>query len=145
MAPPLLALQSIHLKLGGGGPLLDGADISVGAGERICLVGRNGSGKSTLLKIAAGLQTAFEGKRFMQPGATIRYLAQEPDFAGFATVWAYVEAGLGPGDDPYRGPVFAGAGRADRRGGAGTPIGWRGKAGDAGPRPGPCPGSAAAR
>jgi ATP-binding cassette subfamily F protein uup len=102
MAPPLLALQDIHLTLGGGGPLLNGADISVGAGERICLVGRNGSGKSTLLKIAAGLQPAFEGKRFMQPGATIRYLAQEPDFANFDTVLAYVEAGLGPGDDPYR-------------------------------------------
>ena len=102
MAPPLLALQDIHLTLGGGGPLLDGADISVAAGERICLVGRNGSGKSTLLKIAAGLQPAFDGKRFMQPGATIRYLAQEPDFGDAATVLAYVEAGLGPGDDPYR-------------------------------------------
>jgi ATPase subunit of ABC transporter with duplicated ATPase domains len=102
MAPPLLALQDIHLTLGGGGPLLNGAEISVGAGERICLVGRNGSGKSTLLKIAAGLQPAFEGKRFMQPGATIRYLAQEPDFAAFNTVLEYVEAGLGPGDDPYR-------------------------------------------
>jgi ATP-binding cassette subfamily F protein uup len=101
MAPPLLALQDIHLALGSA-PLLDGADISVGAGERICLVGRNGSGKSTLLKVAAGLQPAFEGKRFLQPGATIRYLPQEPDFAGFATVLDYVEAGLGPGDDPYR-------------------------------------------
>ena len=38
----------------------------------------------------------------MQPGATIRYLPQEPDFAGFATTLAYVEAGLGPGDDHYQ-------------------------------------------
>jgi ATP-binding cassette subfamily F protein uup len=103
MAPPLLSLQDIHLTLGGGGPLLDGAELSVGAGERICLVGRNGSGKSTLLKIAAGLTTAFEGRRFMQPGATIRYMHQEPDFGDAASVLAYVEAGLGPGDDPYRG------------------------------------------
>ncbi len=36
-------------------PLLEGAELSVSAGERVCLVGRNGSGKSTLLKIAAGL------------------------------------------------------------------------------------------
>src|SRR5205823_129235 len=35
-------------------------------------------------------------------GATIRYLPQEPDFAGFATTLAYVEAGLGPGDDRYQ-------------------------------------------
>ena len=36
------------------------------------------------------------------PGATIRYLAQEPDLTAFATTFAFVEAGLGPGDDPYR-------------------------------------------
>ncbi|MCC7348381.1 MAG: ATP-binding cassette domain-containing protein, partial [Variibacter sp.] len=39
--------------------------------------------------------------RFVQPGATVRYLAQEPDFAGAPTTLAYVEAGLGPGDDRH--------------------------------------------
>ena len=34
------------------------------------------------------------GRRFVQPGATIRYLPQEPDLSGFATTLAYVEAGL---------------------------------------------------
>jgi ATP-binding cassette subfamily F protein uup len=100
--PPLLSLQDIGLTLGGGGRLLDGAELAVGAGERICLVGRNGSGKSTLLKIAAGLLTAFDGVRFMQPSATIRYLPQEPDFGAAETVLAYVLAGLGPNDPPYR-------------------------------------------
>ena len=38
----------------------------------------------------------------MQPGATIRYLPQEPDFGEAQTVLAYVESGLGPGDDHYR-------------------------------------------
>ena len=95
--PPILSLQNIHLTLGRT-PLLDGADISVGAGERICLVGRNGSGKSTLLKIAAGLSSNFDGTRFLQPGTTIRYLPQEPDFGTAATVLEYVEAGLGPHD-----------------------------------------------
>ncbi len=33
---------------------------------------------------------------------TVRYLPQEPDLAGYATTLAYVEAGLAPGDDPYR-------------------------------------------
>ena len=42
------------------------------------------------------------GSRFVQPGATVRYLQQEPDFAGFKTTLAYVEAGLGPGDDTYQ-------------------------------------------
>ena len=101
MAPPLLLLKDIRLTFGGR-PLLDGAEISVSAGERLGLVGRNGSGKSTLLKIAAGLVEADGGSRFVQPGATIRYLPQEPDLAGFATTRAYVEAGLAPGDDEHR-------------------------------------------
>ena len=42
------------------------------------------------------------GSRFVQPGATVRYLPQEPDFSGFATTLAYVEDGLGPGDDHYQ-------------------------------------------
>jgi ATP-binding cassette subfamily F protein uup len=101
MAPPILTLQGIRLTLGGK-PLLDGADLSVSPGDRLCLVGRNGSGKSTLLKIAAGEIEADDGLRFRQPDASVRYLAQEPNLAGFATARAYVEAGLGPTDDPYR-------------------------------------------
>ena len=98
--PPLLSLQGAMLTLGGK-PLLDGADLSVAPGARICLVGRNGSGKSTLLKIAAGEIEADAGVRFLQPGASLRYLPQEPDFSGFSTTAAYVEAGLGPLDDPH--------------------------------------------
>ena len=100
-APPLLSLQGVGLTFGGT-PLLESADLSVGAGERVCLVGRNGSGKSTLLRIAAGLAEADRGEIFRQPGATVRYLAQEPDMSGHPTVLDWVEAGLGPGDDPYR-------------------------------------------
>jgi len=101
MPPPLLTLQDIHLTFGGT-PLLEGAELSIGERERVCLVGRNGSGKSTLLKIAASLVEVDRGVRFAQPGATIRYLPQEPDLTGHATVLAFVEAGLAPGDDPHR-------------------------------------------
>jgi ATP-binding cassette subfamily F protein uup len=101
MAPPLLQLQDIALTFGGT-PLLTAAALSVEAGDRLALVGRNGSGKSTLLKIAAGLVEADSGSRFAQPTATIRYLLQEPDLSAFSTTLAYVESGLGPGDDPYR-------------------------------------------
>ncbi|HZY22840.1 MAG TPA: ATP-binding cassette domain-containing protein, partial [Beijerinckiaceae bacterium] len=101
MAPPLLHLRNIALTFGGT-PLLSEAELAIGPGERTCLVGRNGSGKSTLLKIAAGLAEPDRGSRFAQPGATIRYLPQEPDLSGHATTLAYVEAGLGPGDDPHR-------------------------------------------
>ena len=93
MPPPLLLLQDISLTFGVT-PLLSGATLAVAAGDRICFVGRNGSGKSTLLRIAAGLVQADTGERFAQPGATIQYLPQEPDLAGFGTTLAYVEAGL---------------------------------------------------
>ncbi|MDE1985625.1 MAG: ATP-binding cassette domain-containing protein [Alphaproteobacteria bacterium] len=101
MATPLLTLQDVRLTIGTT-PLLDGAELFVDEGARLCIVGRNGSGKSTLLKIAAGLTEADSGRRFAQPGATIRYLPQEPDLSGYADTHAYVEAGLMPGDDPAR-------------------------------------------
>ena len=101
MAAPLLLLQDIHVTFGSTA-LLDGAELSVSAGEKLCLVGRNGSGKSTLLKVAAGLLEADRGTRFAQPGATIRYLPQEPDLSGYPDTRRYVEAGMAPGDDPNR-------------------------------------------
>ncbi|RYE61703.1 MAG: ABC-F family ATP-binding cassette domain-containing protein, partial [Rhizobiaceae bacterium] len=101
MAPPILKLDDIVLTFGGT-PLLNGAALQVEPGDRISLVGRNGSGKSTLMKIAAGMVEAQSGEVFRHPNATIRYLEQAPDFAGYKTVQAYAEAGLGPGDDPYR-------------------------------------------
>src|SRR5256886_16772512 len=101
MAPPLIKWRDIRLTFGGT-PLLSGVDLSVSSGERVCLIGRNGSGKSTLLKIAAGIVEPDGGSRFVQPGATIRYLPQEPDFGDHKTTLAYVEAGLGPGDDHYQ-------------------------------------------
>ncbi len=50
------------------------------------------------LKIAAGLVEADRGSVFVQPGTLVRYLPQEPDFSGFASTLAYVEAGLPPND-----------------------------------------------
>jgi ATP-binding cassette subfamily F protein uup len=101
MAPPLIQLKDIRLTFGGT-PLLSGVELSVSPMERVCLIGRNGSGKSTLLKIMAGLAEPDSGTRFVQPGATVRYLPQEPDFGEHKTTLAYVEAGLGPGDDHYQ-------------------------------------------
>lgn len=101
MAPPVLFLRDVHLTFGGA-PLLEGAELVVSPGDRLALVGRNGSGKSTLLKIAAGLVAPDSGERFVQPGLTVRYLAQEPDLTGYKSTLDYVASGLGPGDDDYR-------------------------------------------
>ena len=101
-APPLIHLQDIRLTFGGT-PLFEGAELQLDERERLCLVGRNGSGKSTLLKIAAGLVEPDSGTVFVKPSVTVRYLPQEPDFAGFASTADYVAAGLAPGDDTHRG------------------------------------------
>ena len=101
MAPPLLHVRDIEQSFGNT-QVLDGAECALHAGERLCVVGRNGSGKSTLLKVMAGLIEPDGGSVFVQPGTTIRYLPQEPDFTGYTSVGDYVEAGLAPGDDHYR-------------------------------------------
>jgi ABC-type Fe3+/spermidine/putrescine transport system ATPase subunit len=45
-----------------GKPLLCGVNVSVRAGETICLLGASGSGKSTLLRIIAGLELPERGQ-----------------------------------------------------------------------------------
>jgi ATP-binding cassette subfamily F protein uup len=99
--PPLLALSGIRYHLGDQ-TVLDGVELAIAPGERLCLVGRNGAGKSTLLRILAGEPIADSGTRFAQPGASVAGLPQEPDFSGHPTVAHYVASALtdslGPGD-----------------------------------------------
>ena len=90
---PILTLSEIMLTFGGN-PLFDGVELTVHSGERICLVGRNGSGKSTLLKVMAGLMEADAGGRFVQPGMDVAYMAQDPDFSSFETLFDYAADGL---------------------------------------------------
>ena len=78
--PPILTLADLSLTFGGD-PLLVGASLSVQLGERIALVGRNGSGKSTLMRLMAGLVQPDSGTRFVRPGLSVGYMAQDPDFA----------------------------------------------------------------
>jgi ABC transport system ATP-binding/permease protein len=99
--PPLLQLRDVALTLGGA-PLLDKAELSISAGDRIAVVGRNGSGKSTLFRIAAGETAADGGTRFVQPSARLAYLPQEPDVSGFRTTLDYVLAGLSDLDGSHR-------------------------------------------
>ncbi|MCB1354653.1 MAG: ATP-binding cassette domain-containing protein [Rhodobacteraceae bacterium] len=95
--PPILTLNDISLTFGGT-PLLSGAALAVHPGERIALVGRNGSGKSTLMKMMAGRVQPDTGERFLQPGRAVGYMAQDPDFAGFATLGDFASAGLDPAE-----------------------------------------------
>jgi len=94
-------LSDIHLTFGGP-PLLEGAELAVGEGQRLCLVGRNGSGKSSLLKVAAGMIEPDRGERVLKKGVTLRYLPQEPDLSAYSTTLDYVEEGLDAAADPHR-------------------------------------------
>ncbi|OJX68686.1 ATP-binding cassette domain-containing protein [Magnetospirillum sp. 64-120] len=91
-SPPLLSLRDVRLTFGGN-PLFEGVTTWVGKGDKTVLVGRNGSGKSTLLKVLAGEILADSGERFVQPGARIAYLHQDPAITT-ATIAEFIAQGL---------------------------------------------------
>lgn len=49
-------------------PLIHNLNISVGAGDRLCIVGPNGKGKTTLLKLLAGMLSPQSGDVTFSPG-----------------------------------------------------------------------------
>ncbi len=74
--------------------LLDHAELSLEAGERVGLIGRNGTGKSSLLKIIAGQGKLDDGQLVMQQGLRIAYVEQEPAFDAGDSIFAAVAAGV---------------------------------------------------
>ena len=74
--------------------LLDHADFSIEAGERVGLIGRNGAGKSSLLKIVAGLAKPDDGLITRAQDLTTVYVPQEPVFEAGARVFDAVAEGL---------------------------------------------------
>jgi ATP-binding cassette subfamily F protein uup len=59
--------------------ILRDASFSLDEGDKVGLIGTNGSGKSTLLKIIAGLEPIDSGEVWVNSGAKIVYLPQQPD------------------------------------------------------------------
>jgi len=75
--------------------ILDDVSTAFYPGAKIGVVGPNGAGKSTVLKIMAGIEQASNGEAFLQPGASVGILMQEPELNEEKTVRGNVEEGLG--------------------------------------------------
>ncbi|HET8934358.1 MAG TPA: energy-dependent translational throttle protein EttA [Polyangiales bacterium] len=65
-------------------------------GAKIGVLGANGAGKSSLLRIMAGVDKTFTGEAFVRPGATVGFLAQEPELGEGKTVIECVEEAVKP-------------------------------------------------
>lgn len=95
--PPHLTIRRGAISLGDG-MLFENADISIGPGDKTCLVGRNGSGKSSLMRALSGEIALDSGDRFVQPGVRIAYLPQDPKMPPDKTVRAHVADALPPAE-----------------------------------------------
>ncbi len=90
----LFTLRSVHKDFGIKEILRD-ASFSLDEGDKVGLIGTNGSGKSTLLKMIAGLEPFDSGDFWINPGAKVVYLPQQPDFEADHTVLEQVFADAG--------------------------------------------------
>jgi ATP-binding cassette ChvD family protein len=94
MAEYIYTMKKVR-KTVGDKVILDDVSTAFYPGAKIGVVGPNGAGKSTVLKIMAGLEQASNGEAFIQPGASVGILMQEPQLNEEKTVRGNVEEGLG--------------------------------------------------
>ncbi|MEO7558126.1 MAG: ATP-binding cassette domain-containing protein [Gammaproteobacteria bacterium] len=91
---PLISFEKVSIAFGHHA-LLDAADLTIEAGERVCLIGRNGAGKSTLMQIIRGTILPDDGVVRRPSGLRIAYLAQDLPSGAGRTVFDAVAEGLG--------------------------------------------------
>ncbi|MBU2147601.1 MAG: energy-dependent translational throttle protein EttA [Alphaproteobacteria bacterium] len=74
--------------------ILENLHLSFYPDAKIGILGPNGAGKSTVLKIMAGLDKEWSGEAWLAEGATVGYLAQEPDLDPALDVFGNVMEGV---------------------------------------------------
>lgn len=72
----LISIKDLSLTLGYP-PLLDGIELHLEEGDRLCLLGRNGTGKSSLLRLIAGQIVPDSGQIAVSRGLSVCYVSQE--------------------------------------------------------------------
>ena len=102
----LIALKSVGHSFGGP-KLLDGVEMGIARGERVCLLGRNGEGKSTLMRVISGELKPDEGEIVRMQGLRVGQLPQDVPAGTAGTIadvvaqsLATIEPGVFP--DDYR-------------------------------------------
>ncbi|WP_454688884.1 ATP-binding cassette domain-containing protein [Achromobacter aloeverae] len=92
MAPTtLITFTGVQLAFGHH-PLLDHADFSIQAGERIGLIGRNGAGKSSMLRLLDGRAQPDDGDVARASGLRVSTVEQEPELDETMTVFDVVNS-----------------------------------------------------
>ncbi|MFT2212449.1 energy-dependent translational throttle protein EttA [Rhizobium giardinii] len=74
--------------------VLENVNLSFYPDAKIGILGPNGAGKSTVLRIMAGLDKEFTGEAWVAEGATVGYLAQEPQLDPTKTAMENVMEGV---------------------------------------------------
>ncbi|MEM8811924.1 MAG: energy-dependent translational throttle protein EttA [Pseudomonadota bacterium] len=87
-------MQGLTKTYTGGKKVLENIHLQFYPDAKIGVLGPNGSGKSTLLRIMAGMEKEYVGEAWVADGATVGYLAQEPELDPDKTVSENVMEGV---------------------------------------------------
>jgi ATP-binding cassette ChvD family protein len=94
MARQFIYHMSGLTKAYGATKVLENIHLSFYPDAKIGILGPNGAGKSTILKIMAGLDKEWSGEAWLAEGATVGYLAQEPELDPALDVFGNVMEGV---------------------------------------------------
>lgn len=72
----ILRIRGLSVRLDDGTGLIHEAEVDIGPGERVLIVGESGTGKSTLVRAVAGLWPWGEGQIIMQQNSKLQMLPQ---------------------------------------------------------------------
>ncbi len=76
LAAPLVHLDDISCRYGGGPPVLEDVSLTIDPGDFTGIVGPSGSGKTTLLRVLLGLVEPDRGRVVTRPGFRLGYVPQ---------------------------------------------------------------------